>query len=149
MKITNVAEAGLFIDAETTNLKCCGVGEHLDHLLNGTIKTERCKVMEVVSMTSAEYRQFMGDLMTDREWLAGKGGCESYADGLPPDGTPWREYTPAQQDIFRWTAYELVIAVSSPGFPTIYVNPQGYNYARNIYIHMRSYAAPKQGWTRI
>ncbi len=81
-------------------------------------------------MDAQEYAEFTHSFLTDREWLGGLGGTNTTAD--LPDVEHWWQYTEAQQAEFRAHAYRLVLAVSAPDRATVYVDPQGYSYARYV-----------------
>lgn len=67
-------------------------------------------VTEKKRLSTTAYAEFVENLLTDRPWLAGKGGGEM-VDGV------------------RAAA---VIEVTAPGRNTLYVNPEGHNYARYV-----------------
>lgn len=78
---------------------------YLVNLQAGDYDRKWAVVTESRTMLPAEWNEFVNNLLDDRDWLAGKGGCE-------------------EQN-------QLVIAVRC-GDRTIYVNPEGYSYARYV-----------------
>lgn len=72
-------------------------------------KPTRVKITERKSLTTDEYDAFVSDFFADCDWLAGKGG-------------------------FLPTGESLAIEVICPGRQTIYVDPQGFKYARYVGI---------------
>lgn len=108
------------------------LAEYQTEVDSGKYHEQRCKVAEIAYLTPQEWDSFQERLLEDFTWLAGKGGSESDAD-LPEVEHFW-EWTPEQQDLFRKTAYSLVIAVVAKGRLTLYIDPQGYNYARYVGI---------------
>lgn len=63
-------------------------------------------ITETREMTPSEFDAFARNLLASREWLAGKGG--GVADG------------------------SLCVEVTAPGRPRLYVNPEGFDYARYV-----------------
>lgn len=87
---------------------------------------EWARIDETKVLSCPEWNEFMGNLLDDRDWLSSKGGYGSWAvDG---DGIGLSE---ADTELYRATAYIHVIAAQCAG-RTIYVDPQGYNYARYL-----------------
>ena len=70
---------------------------------------ERVHVAETVELTAAEYDTFARSLLKDCSWLAGKGG------GM--------------------NGSIQAVAVTAPERTTLYVNPEGYAYARYVGIN--------------
>ena len=81
----------------------------------------------------------MRGFLTDRDWLAGKGGCSSwgFADD---DEREWFQLSESEQKLYRDTAFSYVIKVVCAG-SALYIDPQGYNYAR--YVAFELAAAPQ------
>lgn len=73
---------------------------------------ERVSIAETIELTEAEYDNFARLMYKNWDWLDGKGGER---DGLIQ-----------------------AIAVTAPERPTLYVNPEGYSYAR--YVGMQAAA---------
>ncbi len=65
-------------------------------------------VTETHELTSAEFDVFASTLLKSRDWLSGKGG--GIDDGY------------------------LCVEVTAPGRPYLYVNPEGFDYARHVAI---------------
>jgi hypothetical protein len=92
---------------------------------------QQAKVTHIARLTNEQYDALVnGNLMTSLEWLAGKGGSGSTADLR--DVNSWDEYTEEEQDEWRAGAYNLSIKVIAPDRQTIYIDPQGHNYARYV-----------------
>ncbi len=70
---------------------------------------ERVHVAETIALTTAEYDDFTRNLLKDRSWLAGKGG------GM--------------------NGSIQAVAVTAPERTTLYVNPEGFSYARYVGIN--------------
>lgn len=64
-------------------------------------------IIEHIRMSPADYKTFTGDLLSQHEWMANKGG--------------W------SKDKVR-----LAFKISCPGQPTLYVDPSGHPYARYV-----------------
>lgn len=67
---------------------------------------ERAHVAETIALTEAEYDDFTKNLLKDCSWLDGKGGERN---GLIQ-----------------------AVAVTAPERETLYINPEGYSYARYV-----------------
>lgn len=133
MKITDISDADLFVNAKFAIInKNDTIAEYRELVAKGQFRLERCKVTESVRLSAEEYQDFTDTLLTDREWLTGKGGHDSTAD-LPSVDSFW-QYSEEQQKVWKEHAYRLVLAVSAPDRATIYVDPQGYTYARYVGI---------------
>ncbi len=74
--------------------------------------TERCKVMETITVTSEEFADLLDDFFKDRDYLKGKGGWIN--DGRAPH-----------------TSTRKVIEVTN-GAVSIFVDPQGSDCARYV-----------------
>jgi hypothetical protein len=66
----------------------------------------RVYISETKELTPAEFDDFARNLLVSRDWLRGKGGVTS--DGY------------------------LCVEVTAPGRPFLYVNPEGFDYARYV-----------------
>ena len=111
---------------------------HLDQYLNqaldardkmleaGSGLTERLKITDIVTLGSSEYEDFTRSLLTNRPWLSGKGGVQS--DAVTTED--FFKMTDEERRIFAETKYRLCVAVQCEGRRTIFVDPQGYDYAR-------------------
>ena len=71
---------------------------------------ERVRITETIELTAREYDAFTNGFLKDRSWLAGKGGVMN--------------------------GFTKAIAVTAPERTTLYVNPEGYSYARYIGISL-------------
>lgn len=92
---------------------------------------QRAKVTHIARLTDEQYDALVnGNLLTDIEWLAGKGGSGSTADLRDVDA--FGEYTEEEQEAWREQVYNLSIKVVAPDRPTIYIDPQGCRYARYV-----------------
>ncbi|WP_247539086.1 hypothetical protein [Ralstonia pseudosolanacearum] len=63
-------------------------------------------VTETKQLTTAEFDEFANDLLMSRDWLRGKGG--------------------------GYLGKYLCVEITAPGRPTLYVNPEGSDYARYV-----------------
>jgi hypothetical protein len=89
-------------------------------------------VTEIAALTDEGFDAFTNCLLEPFEWLAGKGG--SNAPGEWPQIDSWDDLSETQQKLWQETCYNLVVAVTAPNRETIYVNPEGYGYARYVGI---------------
>ena len=90
----------------------------------------RVKVTHSCFLSTSDYNKFVSHLLDNQDWLAGLGGASSDADLR--DVEFFHEYTDEEQDAWRSKMYIKAIAVSAPGCNTIYVNPEGFGYARYV-----------------
>lgn len=84
-------------------------------------------------LTPAAYDEFVLDFFKDYPWLAGKGGNGSnYKVPAKYGSTSYYNLPEDIREKWKEKAYTLVTEVSAPGRNTIYVDPQGHNYARYV-----------------
>lgn len=106
--------------------KCDHISEYLKQIDARDYDLEWAEVAETQVLTPADWNAFMSSLLTDRDWLAGKGGTGTWAD-VP--NVSFFSLTAEQQDAYKRCAFLSVVAVTCGG-RTVYVDPQGYEYAR-------------------
>ncbi len=109
--------------------KNCTIAEYLVQLKTRDYDLEWAEVRETKVFTDChEWNKFMNNLMNDRDWLAGRGGHRSWT---VPDGNA---SIMSKSEIEHWRAgaYLLVVAAVAPTGQTIYIDPQGYDYARYV-----------------
>lgn len=112
--------------------KCDWIEEYLKQIQARDYDLNWAEVIETKTLTCAEWNELMRGLLTDREWLAGKGGASSWAVQIPDDSRDgWISLSEDQRQLFRETSYLLVIKVQCAG-SVIYIDPEGYNYARYV-----------------
>lgn len=92
------------------------IGDYLDQVQSRDFDHCTAEVDEIVCLTCDEWDEFRQHLLTDRPWLAGKGGC-------PERGV------------------RSVILVVRPGETAadsigFFVDPQGYDYARYVGFYL-------------
>ena len=133
-QVTDVSSFNIRTAAKFAILNKQGtLAEYIHHCETpGECYAQKCSVTHLVNMTDEEFDEFSVNLLTDYTWLADKGGTNSDAD-LREVENFWN-YTPDEQEAWKLQAYVYVLAVSAPNRPTIYVDPQGYNYARYVGI---------------
>ncbi len=78
--------------------------------------TYEVKVIETKEMTQSDYDSFASNFTLARPWLDGKGGSSI------------KRSSDSAEEVY------LCIAVTTPDRKTLYINPQGYNYARYVGI---------------
>lgn len=110
--------------------KCDHISEYLEQIKTRDYDTEWAEVIETVELDCAGWNDFVTGFLTDREWLAGKGGTNSWA--FHNDSREYFKLSPSDQELFKRTAYIYVVAVVAPTGQTIYIDPQGYDYARYV-----------------
>ena len=133
--LTDISAANLFVTARFAKLnKNCSLAEYQYEVSKGedSYDVERCKVTEIAALTDEGFDAFADSLLDPFEWLAGKGGSD--APGEWPQVKSWVFLSDAQQKLWQETCYNLVVAVTAPNRATIYVNPEGHEYARYVGI---------------
>ena len=134
MKINKV-KSDLFVKAQFANLnKRSTLAEYCVEVESLDFYSSKCKIISVVTMSDEEYISFSNNLLENREWLAGEGGCNS--DSLDTDALGIKalyELDDKQMEQWKKGVYELCIAVLNEETREWYlVNPQGYSYARYV-----------------
>ena len=89
---------------------------------------EDVRITDRVELSPADYDVFTQTLMSGQTWLAGKGGSGS---DTAPAGT-WQTWNAADWDEYRKGVYTLVVEVFAANRPTLYINPEGSDYARYV-----------------
>jgi hypothetical protein len=93
---------------------------------------ERCKIVKIVTLNPTDYDDFVnGNLLTDAWWLAGEGGADSTAEGLPDVEHFW-ELTEEQQELWKGHSFLLAVKVIAQDRQSLYINPEGHRYARYV-----------------
>lgn len=86
--------------------KAISLDEVKAHVAIHADEAEKTLITETRQLNTTEYDAFIDNLMASREWLAGKGGLKN-------------------------GSYQA-IEVTAPNRTTLYVNPEGYDYARYV-----------------
>jgi hypothetical protein len=110
--------------------KCDRIEEYLKQIEARDYDLEWAQVDETKVLSCAEWNDVMRGFLTDREWLAGKGGTSSWSFEDSED-LEFFKLTEEQRAQWKRTAYIHVVAIQCGG-QTIYIDPQGYNYARYV-----------------
>lgn len=105
------------------------IGEYLAQIPTRDYDLNWAEVTETRVMNVAEWNEFVTNLMTDREWLAGKGGAGNWN----PEYANLTDVQACNLPRGEWlrTMYLLVVEVRCAG-AVIYIDPEGYNYARYV-----------------
>jgi len=94
---------------------------------------EKALVTDSVHLTNDEFADFIQNLLQDRDWLTGKGGTDTTAtEGPWRSGVPMHKWTREEMLTFRQGAYRKVVEVIAEDGRFLYIDPQGYNYARYV-----------------
>jgi len=121
----------IFINANFAKLnKNCTLAEYHREVDAGKFNVEKCKITHRVRLTAEQWDVFTVTLLDGYSFIAGKGGCSSSAELREVEW--FFEYTEEEQEIFRSQSYILAVEVSAEGRETIYVNPEGHEYARYV-----------------
>lgn len=124
--------AGLIRVAMPRLNKCDWIEEYLKQIPSRDYDIQWAEVTETVVLSVADWNAFMWGLLEDRDWLAGKGGASNWnpeyaALELGHTGA----WSKADWARYHSTMYLLVVEVVCAGVK-VYVDPQGYNYARYV-----------------
>jgi hypothetical protein len=108
------------------------ISEYLPQLEARDYDLNWARVVARKTLTCAEWNEFMGALLNDRDWLAGLGGASSWAFAdMGDERGDFLSLSEPERDLWRATSFLLVVAVSCGG-QTIYIDPEGYDYARYV-----------------
>ncbi|KPK92391.1 hypothetical protein AMJ80_06620 [bacterium SM23_31] len=91
---------------------------------------EKCRIYKIVKLTKKEWNEITNSLLESRDSLWEQiGGCriddESLLDGLKKWSDEWVQ-------VIREHAHIKVVKVECKGYDPIYVNTEGYSYARYV-----------------
>jgi len=128
-----IAVEPYFVHAALANCnKNSHLSEYSQQVSDGDYRTQLYQVRWHVHLTSSQYKSLGdGNLLTDFDWLAGKGGTDSTT--APREVDDWFEYTAAEQEQWIKGAYDICLLVISP-IGKMVIDPQGHNYARYVGI---------------
>jgi len=130
-----IAVEPYFVHAARARLnKNSHLAEYSKQVSNGDYQTQLYQVQWHVQLTSSQYKVLAdGNLLTDFDWLAGKGGSDSTT--APRGGVDdWADdYTEAEQEQWRKGAYDICLLVMSP-IGRMVIDPEGHTYARYVGI---------------
>jgi hypothetical protein len=104
--------------------------EYTEQRESGEYETVRGKITHRATITAEQYDILTNNLLENVPWLAGKGGCQCDIDF--PDVDSVYQLAPEQMEVYRENVYTLFVGVSAPSLETIYIDPQGYDYARYV-----------------
>jgi hypothetical protein len=109
--------------------------DYYSQIPTGNYATEEVKVIKQVTLTDQGYKNFCHSLLTTQDWLAGLGGHYSIAQ--LPEVQSFDDFTLEQQTQWQENSYAEVIAVMSDctDDPVLYINPEGYSYARYVGVN--------------
>lgn len=101
------------------------VEEYQQEVENCEYVRETVAVAEVVRMSPEDFDEFANSLLCDVDFLKGKGGhaLACWSKVFKFDGNSRKN---------NKAAVRLCVLVVAPGRPSLYVDPQGYNYARYV-----------------
>jgi hypothetical protein len=106
------------------------IGDYESQLANpDNYHVSRVRVTEVVELDAKLYDEFANNLLDDQPWLSGKGGTDSTYD---VGDKSYFDLSDVEKAAWKSGSYSLVIAVQCVGKSTLYVDPQGYSYARYV-----------------
>jgi len=115
------------------------IEDYLKQLKEHDYDVVAARIIETVALDCKRWNEFVTSLLTDRDWLAGKGGWTSWT---MPDAD-YFELSESERAEYKRGAYSLFIAVVAPTGTRIYVDPEGYNYARYVAFDLEGLRDPK------
>ena len=116
--------------------------EYRQYVNSGDYHDTEYKITHRVTLTPEQWDTFTCALMDCRPWLAGEGGSNTHAK-LREAESFW-EYTEEEKEQYIAESFCYALEISAPGRETIYVDPQGHNYARYVALDgiPKPYTAP-------
>ena len=108
---------------EITPLAQVQMNQRIDLLLGDTSKLE--------NFNDYKFTIPMKALVTDMEWLSGKGGTDSDYQTETED---WLQMNEEEREAWKKQSFSLVVKVMSTTGEEIFIDPQGYDYARYVAI---------------
>lgn len=87
------------------------------------------KVTETIEITPERWAEIANGLLATIPEVAGKGGTDSTMD---TDGRSYLELSEPERELWRRGSYALLVELAAPGYPSLFVDPQGYDYARYV-----------------
>lgn len=127
---------------EITPLAKVQMNQRIDLLLGDTSKLEnfndykftipmKALVTDMVVLTDRDFNIFKMSLLDNQEWLSGKGGTESDYQTETED---WLQMNEEEREAWKKQSFSLVVKVMSTTGEEIFIDPQGYDYARYVAI---------------
>jgi len=108
--------------------------EYTEQLHSGDYTDSQTKVVKIARLTPEDYDAFVdGNLLEDQDWLAEEGGAAVDWDDSEVEnyGEIWN-WPEELIERFRKESYILSVLVVADGRTDLFVNPEGYNYARYV-----------------
>ena len=127
---------------EITPLAKVQMNQRIDLLLGDTGKLEnfndykftipmKALVTDMVVLTDRDFNIFKMSLLDNQEWLSGKGGTDSDYQTETED---WLQMNEEEREAWKKQSFSLVVKVMSTTGEEIFIDPQGYDYARHVAI---------------
>lgn len=92
-----------------------------------------CKIIRCVTLPAAQLLKFREMLFSDFSFLAGQGGSGT-DDPRVSSTEEWNKLSPDEQEKIEWYALCTAIRCKESGDIAFLINPEGFNYARYVYI---------------
>ena len=105
----------------------------IDELIEMPItRGERFYITEMVTMSEEEIEHFSYNMLSDWEFLKGKGGMNSTTFPASAEGKEsYFDFTEKEKKEFQRGAYRECVGITTPeGGGMLIIDPQGYSYAR-------------------
>lgn len=113
-----------------------GIAEYIEQVEKGDYRVERYKVCYEVKLSYQDWNKFCSSLLSNKEWLSGKGGTSSSFDCGRDIENIW-DLTESELQEWKRGAYSDECVLVSNGWHSIVIDPQGYSYARYVGIDVQ------------
>ena len=114
------------------------IGRYRQELQKG-YDTQQVLVDEIMLFAAVDYHAFCNNLLTDFDWLAGKGGFDSDYNPVDENGQTLSQDKlfggayPKELEAWRSQSYTIgLLCINTANSEMIVVDPEGYNYARYV-----------------
>ena len=139
---TTTKNTNIMTTIEITPLAQVQMNQRIDLLLGDTSKLEnfndykftipmKALVTDMVVLTDRDFNIFKMSLLDNQEWLSGKGGTDSDYQTETED---WLQMNEEEREAWKKQSFSLVVKVMSTTGEEIFIDPQGYDYARYVAI---------------
>lgn len=133
--LLNVEDQKIFVtDGQYAHMnKNDNLQTYIQEVATGDYSTEETKITEVIYTTDEGYEFLKENLLTDFDYLKGKGGTNSHYK-LPEEyeNASYFNWPHEVQEAFKKQAYREGVLVYHPTKDLFIIDPQGYSYARYV-----------------
>jgi len=107
------------------------IEDYIDGIASGAYDHEKVLVIKKVTLSNEDYESFTHDFMSNHDFIAGLGGHNSTYE---PDREieNFYEMTEEEQELYRLEMYRECVKVFNADGEFVFIDPQGYDYARYV-----------------